>query len=105
MDETERIAPDKPLQRFDAQREFADRESALRVEAPLAQPLQVLRLGVFGTVNNPQVVAPTHFDRQLDRSFRSTCQELQRFYDHPLPAGASVSQPPAHGRFDGLLTR
>jgi hypothetical protein len=48
MDAVEGFAFHKSLKAFEAERELADRERLLRAQATLAEPMEVLRLGVFG---------------------------------------------------------
>src|SRR4051794_38261634 len=53
----------RPLERLDGERELAHRERALRAEGAPAQALEVLRLGVLGAVDDPEVFAAAHFER------------------------------------------
>ena len=61
------LAVDEPLQGFDPQGELLDRQYPLDPQAAMAKAVQVLRLGVFGAVDDPQVLAPAALDSWLSQ--------------------------------------
>src|SRR4051794_21670196 len=98
----QRLPPHEALQPLDPQREFPQGQRALARDAALAETLQVLRQGVFRTVDDPQVLPPPALERRLDEPPPSLRQEIQGLDHHPLAAAAGEVLPPGRGR---LLAR
>lgn len=80
-----RLAPDETLERLDAERELAQCERALAAEPALAQPFEVVRQRVLGTVNDAQVLAPAALDRRLHQTPLAAGHEVERLTTIPSP--------------------
>src|SRR5688500_19483266 len=73
----QRLLAREALQRFDAERELAQRQRPLCPEPARAEALDVRRRGVLRTVNDAQVLAPPAFDGGLHEPARAAHDELQ----------------------------
>ena len=67
MDPPQRLAAGHPVQGLQAQRVLTQRERALVAERALAQPGQVGRLSVVGTVDDAQVLPAAHLQARLEQ--------------------------------------
>src|SRR2546425_10148039 len=53
---SQRLPPDKAIERLDAQREFAKRQRALSSKRPRAKALEIFGQSIFRPVDNPKVL-------------------------------------------------
>src|SRR5665647_1188529 len=98
VDAVEWLGAREPLERFGPERELAERETSLPPQRPRAEPVEVLWERVFGSVDNPQILAAAHLYGGLDQPLRTLRREVHRLHDHPLHACLGAFDPPRHGR-------
>ena len=98
VDAVEGGAADEAFQRLDAEGELAQGERPLGGEVALAQPVQVFWRGVFGAVNEPEVLPAAALYAWLRNAAPTSCDEIQRLDDHALAAapGARDLFPSCH---------
>jgi len=96
MNLVKRILPDKPLQRFHAKGEFLQGQVLFPAEGTFFQPLQMIRLQVFRTVDDPEVLAAPALDCWLQKSAVLFGNEGFGLDNHTFSAGAGQIQPPLY---------
>src|SRR5579883_2739127 len=85
----QRLAGDEALQRLNPEGKFASSERSLASQCALPQARQLIRSGVFGAVDNPQVLSAAALQRRLHVTFRTVRKKFERLYHHSL---ATVSR-------------
>src|SRR2546427_1227646 len=91
---SQRLPPDKALERLDAQREFAKRQRALSSKRPRAKALEIFAQGIFRPVDNPKILAAATFDCGLRHSAPPLGDKVHGLHDHSFATAASELFPP-----------
>ena len=94
MNLVQRILPDKPFQRLHAKGEFLQGQVPFPAEGTFLQPLQMIRLQIFRTVDDPEVLAAPALDRGLQQGAVLFGNVGFRLDNHTFSAGAGQIQPP-----------
>jgi hypothetical protein len=102
VDAPEWFAAGRAFERFETEGVLAQGEGTLVAEAALAQPFQVLRLGVVGAVDDAQVLPAADFDAGLDQAATATGEVGVRLDDRTLTAGRGQLLPPGGTGGDGV---
>ena len=92
----QRLPPNEALQRLDTKRELTNCKRALVREPARAQPLEIFWQRVLWPVDDPQIIAATHFNRRLGETPGSLNDEVEWLHDHTLAAAARQLFPPAN---------
>src|SRR5438045_9702512 len=82
----QRRALDEALQRFDTQRELAERERALAGDATVTQSRQVLRRRILRTIDDAKVLGAAALHRGLHESASSVHDKIERLDGPPFAA-------------------
>lgn len=98
VDAVERFPAEEALQPLNSERELPDGQGSLVGQAPLPQPLKVLRRRVLRPVDDPQVLAPAHLHSWLDQAAASVDHADEGLHDHPFASRGSHLLPPLHTR-------
>lgn len=85
------------MQVFHAQSELTNGERALRAQTSGAKPFKVVRCRVLRSLDDPQVLLATAFNRRLDQATPVFSNERKRLDDHPFAAGFGQLLPPLDG--------
>ncbi len=93
-----RLSADEPAERLDSQRELGSCQRLLPAEAAVPQPGDIGGQGVFGPVDDPQVLRPPALDPRLGDAAPSSADRLGRLDHHALAASPGEFLPPRrHG--------
>src|SRR5688572_30819957 len=86
VDPAQRLAASEPLQPLDPQRKLTQGQPALPPDAAYPQPLQVRRLQVLRSVDDPQILRAPNLECRLRQAAPAPDDRLERLHDHPLAA-------------------
>src|SRR5277367_5923608 len=84
----QRLTSNKPFQRLNPQRKFAQCQRPLGRHVATPQPAQIFRQQIFGAVNNSQIFAASALDRRLHQPPPPMRDEIERLHHHAFAAAA-----------------
>src|SRR5690606_6321830 len=94
VDPPQRFVPYPPLECFEAERVLTEGQGPFAAEIAIAQPAEVARLGVVGTVDDPQVLPAAHLDTWLGKAAPGAGEVAERLDHHSLATGGGELLPP-----------